>query len=320
LFRPFGQLSYILTGDIVVRGGLGLVSLSGKRSDEVNRASKFLPEPSLLIYWQAGEKFSIESGYSYSGITTPRITYQHSALLEPDLIRTHTFSFIFRNQIKPGTQLAGIMHYYGLSHVPGLADTLSSQTILGDSGYPHDAQYTQDGKGRAISLALALRQEVQRGRFVRAGLGWIHATHQGASGILLSTPYDSGPWALLAGGKEWTSDRSSGERVIGVNGAIHWRGGLHDQVIDLEKSRDFGYTVYEDEGDFSIELEDYFRIDLRLYLRKNKPNKTTTWSLDIQNLMSRENAYSSLYDPFQDAIRQTTQLGIIPVLSYRVDF
>jgi hypothetical protein len=36
--------------------------------------------------------------------------------------------------------------------------------------------------------------------------------------------------------------------------------------------------------------------------------------------MSRENAYSSLYDPFQDAIRQTTQLGIIPVLSYRVDF
>jgi hypothetical protein len=91
-------------------------------------------------------------------------------------------------------------------------------------------------------------------------------------------------------------------------------------VIHLEASREAGYSVYEDEGDFSLELEDYFRIDLRIYLRKDKPNKSTTWTLDIQNLMSRENAYCSLYDPFQDGIRETMQLGVIPVLSYRVDF
>jgi hypothetical protein len=320
LLRPFGQLSYILTGDIVIRGGLGLVSLSGKRSDEINRGSRFIAEPSLHIYWQAGEKFSIESGYSYSGMTTPGITYQHSALLDPDLVRTHTYSFIFRNQIKPGTQLAGLMHFYSLSHVPGVADSSSSQTVLGNSGYPHDEPYMQEGKGRAISLALALRQDVQRGRYVRAGVGWVHSTHQGASGITLSTPYDSGPWALLAGGKEWTSEKAFGERLFGVTGALHWRGGLRDQPIHLEASREAGYTVYEDEGDFSVELDDYFRIDLRIYLRKDKPNKTTTWSLDIQNLMSRENAYFSLYDPFQDGIRETMQLGVIPVLSYRVDF
>jgi hypothetical protein len=303
-----------------MRGGLGLSFVSGVAGDEPGSSSTMIPEPSLHIYWQAGEKFSIESGYSYSAIATPQITFLRSAMVDLDMLRAHTFSFIFRNQIRSSTQLAGIINYYALTHVPTIADVTNGYTVLSETGYPKQGPYSLQGKGRAISLALALRQDVFHGKFARAGIGWVHSTHQGSPGLLLSTAYDIGPWASLAGGKEWSSEKSYGDRIIGVNGGIHWRKGMHDQQIDLEESRDAGYTIYEYEGDFSIEMEDYVRIDLRVYMRKEKPDRTTTWSLDVQNLLSRENAFFSLYDPFQEAIRQTKQLGIVPVLSYRVDF
>ncbi len=320
LLRPYARVSYVVTGDIVVRGGIGLAFVAKGGGDSMGNKGKLVPEPSAHIYWQAGDKVAIESGYSYSGMITPQVTLRKGSQLPLDLLRAHVFSFIFRNQLRSSTQIAGIINYYALAHVP--ADTLhkSGQTILGGSEYPQPGPLVSKGKGRTISLGLALRQDVQRGTFVRAGIGWIHATHQGTSGLLQSTAYDTGPWALLSGGKEWATEKDFGDRVLGVNGGIQWRRGMHDQEIDLEDSRDAGYTVYVDEGNFSVQLEDYFRIDLRVYLRKTKVNKTTTWSLDIQNVTSRENPFFSLYDSFQDAIRQTTQLGIIPVLSYRVDF
>jgi hypothetical protein len=171
-----------------------------------------------------------------------------------------------------------------------------------------------------LYAAFALRQDVRRGSFARAGIGWVHATHQGAPEILFSTAFDTGPWASIAGGKEWTKMKDYGERIVGVSGNIHWRQGTLAQEIDLEGSRTAGYTIYADEGNYIMELDDYIRLDLRLYLRQGRSNKTVTWSLDIQNVTSRENAFFPVYDPYLDAIRETTQLGIIPVLSYRVDF
>ncbi len=320
LLRPYTQVSYVVTGDVVVRGGLAVSLLSGREANDDKANGTVVPEPSLHVYWQAAEKFSIETGYSYSGMTTPNVTFQTGSLIDLDLLRTHTFSFVFRNQLRSSTQLAGIINYYALNHVPTDADITNGYTILSESGYPRQGPFSLEGKGRTISLALALRQDVHRGKFARAGIGWINASHQGSPGLLLSTAYDTGPWASFSGGKEWTKAKDYGDRIFGLNGGIQWRGGMHEQVIDLDRSRAEGFTVYNDEGNFAVELEDYFRIDLRLYLRKDKVDKTTTWSLDIQNVMSKENAFFSLYDPFLDGIRQTKQLGIIPVLSYRVDF
>jgi hypothetical protein len=292
--------------------------LSGS-SDEKSVESTLIPEPSLHVYWQAGEKFSIESGYSYSGITTPQVTWLESSGLNLDLLRTHSFSFIFRDQIRSSTQLAGIIQYYALRHVPSLDIDDNNYTLLGDVGYPLSQPYDLEGKGSAMSLGLAIRQDVFRGSFARAGIGWVRSSHQG-NGLLLSTPYDSGPWANLYAGKEWQMESSNKVSILGLNGGVQWRNGIRDQRILLDASQAVGFTVYESDGDFAIQLEDYLRVDLRIYWRNEKSGKTSTWSLDIQNLFGKENAFLHVYDPFLQTVRQTKQLGIIPVLSWRVDF
>lgn len=320
LVRPYAQFSYVLTGDLVLRGGMALAMISG-HNEVMERNSKLIPEPALHLYWQPGDKLSIESGLRYTSMLLSQYTLRHDAQISHiDALRASTFSFIVRHQVRHNTQIAGIINRHVLRHVPADPDSMRSYTVLGDIGVPHSGPLAWTGRGSAMSLSLGIRQDLQGGTFVRAGFGWTRGTHTGSFGAAYSTPFDSGPWCVVAGGKEWNSDREFGPRTFGANGSLHLRGGMRDQEIDLDKSRDAGYTVYDEEGDYGIKQGSYFRIDLRLYLRKEKAHKTTTWSLDVQNALSRENPFFSLYDPLQDAVRQTFQLGIIPVLSYRVDF
>ena len=69
-----------------------------------------------------------------------------------------------------------------------------------------------------------------------------------------------------------------------------------------------------------IKLNDYVRLDLRLSWQKNKPKYTRTWSIDIQNVLNIENDAFYYYDTQQDDVLLEKQLGIIPVLAYRVEF
>jgi hypothetical protein len=59
---------------------------------------------------------------------------------------------------------------------------------------------------------------------------------------------------------------------------------------------------------------------VRVSWRKNKPGYTRTVSIDIQNLTNYKNVAYLYYDTFLQAVNTKYQLGIIPVVAYRVDF
>ena len=91
-----------------------------------------------------------------------------------------------------------------------------------------------------------------------------------------------------------------------------WLGGYRDTPI-IGKSYDYSKIN-------TIKLKDYFRTDLRIYWKRNKPGYTRTWSLDIQNLTNTENEAYSYYDLRANQVIMKTQLGLIPVLNYKVEF
>jgi len=61
-------------------------------------------------------------------------------------------------------------------------------------------------------------------------------------------------------------------------------------------------------------------LDLRIYLKRNKVGRNNTLALDIQNVANQKNAAYNYYDAQKGQIIQKTQLGLIPILSYRVEF
>ena len=119
-------------------------------------------------------------------------------------------------------------------------------------------------------------------------------------------------------GKEWPTKRAG--RFLGLNGRLNYFGGYRAQPIDLEASRAAGRTVFGGSGLFTEAPDRYFRIDTRLYWKLNHPKRTTTLALDIQNVTATENLAFRYYDSFLDEIVERTQLGLIPNLTYRVEW
>ena len=108
--------------------------------------------------------------------------------------------------------------------------------------------------------------------------------------------------------------------ILGLNLRVVYLGGFRETPIDEVASAFEDKTVYFEDQAFSISLDDYFRTDLRVYFKRNRPRFSTTLALDIQNLSNQQNLSLSYFDTFQGQTLERYQLGLIPILSYRIEF
>lgn len=119
----------------------------------------------------------------------------------------------------------------------------------------------------------------------------------------------------------------SSTKFLNVSTSFHYRGAAREFEIDLEESRKLGRTVNRPSGVqdqvFGVEQNPYHRMDLRISYIKKKSNKAkykSVISMDIQNLYGRENDAFNYYDPLTDRVELQKQLGLLPVISYRLEF
>ena len=88
----------------------------------------------------------------------------------------------------------------------------------------------------------------------------------------------------------------------------------------MDQSKLEGKTVYENTNEFEAQTDAYFRSDIRVSYRKNRPKASYIVSLDIQNVTNRLNMGRQYYDKEKQEIVTTTQMGMLPVLNYRIEF
>jgi len=64
----------------------------------------------------------------------------------------------------------------------------------------------------------------------------------------------------------------------------------------------------------------YFRPDLRIAYRQNKPKYSWTISLDLGNFIDYKNILREYYDKEKNTLEYKYQLGLLPVIAFQVDF
>jgi len=111
----------------------------------------------------------------------------------------------------------------------------------------------------------------------------------------------------------------SKNRVLGINAKSTYMGGLKYTPIALDASLNSDRIVFSNEI-FASQYPDFFRIDMKLYLQKKKKKRSTEWSLDIQNLTNASNLAFITLDRNRGELVERNQLGLIPILSYKIDF
>lgn len=180
-----------------------------------------------------------------------------------------------------------------------------------------DAELVNKGTGKNYGVELTYQQFLRNDFYMLITGSLYNSTYKGQDGIERSTRFNGNHTFSFAGGKEF---HKRPNRTFGVNLRVLWLGGYRDSPIDLEASRSSGQTSYKVTELYTIKMKDYFRPDIRIFWKKNKPNFTRTWSIDIQNVSNTQNEAYSYYDILQRQIVQQFQLGMVPVVNYRVEF
>jgi len=133
----------------------------------------------------------------------------------------------------------------------------------------------------------------------------------------VNIPYNFGHIANIRVSKKWKINE---KRYLGVGLSFHHRGGAYQSRVNEETSLDYGFTNFETEDPYSLRLSSYHRADMRIYYIVKKGKYKSTVSLDIQNVTNRVNDAFYYYEPVDQSSRLRKQLGLLPVLSWRVSF
>jgi hypothetical protein len=175
------------------------------------------------------------------------------------------------------------------------------------------------GKGMNYGLELTLEKFFSKNYFFLVTTSIFNSRYAGSDGAWRNTAYNGNYVLNVLGCKEFVLGKQK-VNIIGITAKILYRGGMRITPIDLAQSRQQQTTVYDNSRAFDEKLPDYLRMDFGTYFRRNKKHWSWILTFDAQNIINRQNVAYKVYDPQRDEIRIIRNLGIIPVVSWKVEF
>ena len=301
--------------------GVHTVMFDGR--DNRNVESSFSIQPRIAFSRKLAEKHRVSfAAGAYSQVPSPWLLSRYRS----GLLRSSKVELAYAFNFAPSWQLKAAVYRQWINDAPyfinenfGLLN--NSEFNLGNGFASHN---TARGFNRGVEATV--ERTLADGWFLLANASFYDSrfskTSSPSKGDWLSTRWDIGHLTNLTFGKEWQREKRPGkERTIGLNARVVWTGGIREAEIDKNASIIANATVIDERIGYFKQYPDYFRLDLRVYWRKNLGNRrNSTFALDIQNLTGKQNLAYHFFDPYTQQIENKYQLGTIPNFSWRVEF
>jgi hypothetical protein len=308
IIQPYISFSCAVTSKLSLQTGLHYLNYT------YNKSSSLEPRIALALQATPTSKMTLSYGL-HSQIQMPQ-TYLYTffdGIFSPSnsnlgLTKSHQFVLGYEKVLKNNSKLKLEAYYTSLFNVPISGNYYSTLNVTESS--TDDGRILQNtGTGKNYGIEATYEKYLTKNYYMIVGGSVYKSAYTGADGVERSTRFDGGYTFSFTGGKELIRKN---DKRLGINTKVLLLGGYRDTPI-VNKSYDYSKIN-------TLKLNDYFRMDLRVYWKRNKPNFTRTWSLDVQNLTNTENEAYSYYDFRAGQVVQKFQLGLIPVLNYKVEF
>lgn len=209
-------------------------------------------------------------------------------------------------------------YYHAYSDVPVEPVAHFSVLNMMDGIAPPDLDAVGTGVNKGVNIQ-AERSFLSSFYWLAAG-SLYQSTYSDAEATNFSTRFDGRYAAQFTIGREKSRDAGDAKKAFGVHTRFMALGGLREYRIDPVASWVLGRTMYDESAPYSEQLNNYWRIDLRVSWRKDKQAYTRTIALDVQNVFAIRNEAYRYFDTFLGEVTTQYQVGFIPVLVYRIDF
>jgi len=176
-----------------------------------------------------------------------------------------------------------------------------------------------DGTGKNYGVELTLEKFFTNSYYFMTTASIFESQYIPLDGIERNTRFNGNYVFNAIGGKEFYIG-NNGQNVLGLNSRMIWSGGKRQAPILLDESRQEGYTVFDFERNFEQRLSDYWRLDVSISYRINKVKTSSVFAVSIQNATGRPNEYGRWYSNETGGIISSSQVGVFPNVSYKIEF
>jgi hypothetical protein len=287
--------------------------------------SQTVIDPRLSVQYRLNSRQTVSLAYGLHSKILPLGSYFYKSPTtgtfpnkELRMMRAHHLISAWDQRLGSGWKLHVEGYYQQLFQVPVSEYPSQNYWMLNDlEGYATQPLVSK-GKGSNKGVDLSIEKFFTKGLFMITSFSVFSSTFQGGDGASFNTRFNSKTCGSWVGAKEWNWRNNT---VFQVGWKVVYNGGLPITPLSnvTNNSRE---PVLDNTRPYSERIPAYFRVDSRVALRKDKAKVSWQLALDIQNVLAIKNTdgLSRKYDPTVNQWIYKTQSGLVPVLSYQVDF
>ncbi|MBS1597566.1 MAG: TonB-dependent receptor [Bacteroidetes bacterium] len=323
-YQVFFQWKYRITDRLTLNSGVNASYLALNKKSSV--------EPRVALSYQLnGQTFSIAAGlhsrlehistYLFENVSPGAAhTYPNKDL---DLSRAAHFVLgyeKFFSVINLRTKIEAYYQYlYKIPVEKNIPSGFSAINMRDVYDLIDTKPLVSTGTGKNYGVDLSVEKPFSNNYYFISNLSIFKSSYTNYAGKEFNSRYDRNYSFSIIGGKEWQSNKNP-NKIYGVSAKVLTSGGLRSSVIDIPASIAAGKEILVADKYFTERGPAYLRFDGSIYIKKNRKKSTRTISIDIQNLTNHRNFYDNYFDERTGRQKTAYQLGIIPNISYKIEF
>ena len=295
-------------------------------------------EPRAGLKWEINLKNTLSIGYGlHSQLAPTRIFFEKTTdpfgkLVEVnrnlDMTKSHHLILGYDRSINQHLRIKTEAYYQFI--YDAIVDVRPNSYSLLNYGanfnvaFPDSLQ--NSGIGYNYGVELTVEHFLFKGFYYLLTASLYESKYKGNDGVERSTAFNGNYTINALGGKEFVfkskkpTEVQKAKNSLLIDVKFTLNGGQRYTPFDLEQSALIGEGVYDYTNSFSAKYANYFRIDLRFAYKRNSKKITQEWAFDIQNATNQKNIFQMQYDPISKLEKPTYQVGLVPIVQYRIEF
>jgi len=239
-----------------------------------------------------------------------------------EMAKSHHAILGFEQIIGKSLKVAVELYYQHLFDLPVSSDSTSNYWFYNDRYGYSDRKMVSEGLGRNFGADLTVEKAFDKGWFMLCALSVYSSSFKTLKEEWRRTQVDGLYSVSLMGAKEFTFKKGG---ILQFGLKFFLNGGQRYTPIDQAASALAGAYVQDEnrmfEGSYAADQYGvYYRIDFRAAYIKSHKKLSYTIALDIQNMTDAQNIKEYLYDRKTNALAPRYFSGILPAISFRLDF
>ena len=320
LFKGFAEYLMHINKKLSVNTGIHFLHLG------LNKNTSMEPRVALVYPLTPNKAFSIAYGLHSqlqpTGTYFIKIRNQNGIDDKPNrnlgFSKAHHFigSFHYIMDRYHSIKLEGYYQY--LYDIPVSQNVENKSSILNITEGFLTERLINEGNGKNKGLEITVERFLKNTFYYILAGSLYESKYKTTDGIWRNTRFNGNYILSFTGGNEVSIKR--GKSNLGLNLKATMLGGFRTTPINIEASRQNGSVVYYSNLAFQNKLPDYNRIDFRISYRNDYKRFSLITSIDIQNVLNKENTAREFYNPLNRQIEYSKQNGLIPVFSIKAEF